>query len=569
MMSGLPVGIDLGTTHSLIAVFSATGEPKLVPGADGSYLTPSAVGLSDSGSLLVGAAAKARQLTSPDKTHVSFKRHMGTGKQFQLGRKTYSASDLSALVLRKLVDDFKAAYPGETIENLVVSVPAYFSSAQREATMMAAELAGLPRPKLVNEPTAAALAYGLQDREGESTFIVLDLGGGTFDVSIIEMFEGVMEVRASSGDVVLGGEDFTDAIARDIAAKLDLDWEGVDGTQRSIIVTAAEAMKRRLSDATTAEVTVPIGKGHEYSLTREGFEELCAKLLIALRRPIDRCLYDAGLSVGGIQRVVLVGGATRMPMIRSLAARALRRLPESGLDPDQVVAIGAAVQAGLIQRNAALSDLTMTDVAPFSLGINAMMDTPSGTIANAFSPIIERSTILPASRTQRYSTVANNQEHIEFGVFQGESPMANENARIGQGKVRVPRGPAGAESIDVRFSYDTSGLLHVGITVVSTGQKSELVIEGGAEAMAPDERKRRIRALEALMVHPRDESINLATLERLKGLYGMLLGEDRDRSRELIAYFETALASQDPRRIAKAREEVEAAAAGMEDNYVR
>jgi molecular chaperone HscC len=568
-MSAVPVGIDLGTTFSLIAVLDASGEPKLVPGADGAYLTPSAVGLSDTGSLLVGAAAKARQLTNPDKTHVLFKRHVGTGKEFRLGKKNYSASDLSALVLRKLADDLRAVYPDAEIESLVVSVPAYFSSAQREATMLAAELAGLPRPRLVNEPTAAALAYGLQDRAGESTFIVLDLGGGTFDVSIVEMFEGVMEVRASSGDVVLGGEDFTNVIARDIAGKVGIDLELIDGAKRSQISTAAEAIKRRLTDTDIARVTVPIGKGHDYALTREDFEALSAKLLIALRRPIDRCLYDAGLPVSAIQRVVLVGGATRMPMIRSLAARALRRLPESGLDPDQVVAIGAAVQAGLMQRNAALSDLTMTDVAPFSLGINSIVHTPSGVIQNGFSPIIERSTILPASRVQRFSTVQDHQEHIDFGVFQGESPLATENARIGETKVKIPRAPAGQESIDVRFSYDTSGLLHVGITVVSTGQKSELVIEGGAQALSPEERQRRVRALEALMLHPRDETANLATLERLKGLYGMLLGEDRARSAELIAYFEAALASQDPRRIAKARGEVETAAAGMEDNYVR
>jgi len=568
-MSGMPVGIDLGTTYSLISVLAGAGTPQLVPGADGAFLTPSAVGLSDTGSLLVGAAAKARQLTHPDKTHVLFKRHIGTGKEFRLGRKTYSASDLSALVLRKLVDDFRAAYPGTEIESLVVSVPAYFSSAQREATMLAAELAGLPRPRLVNEPTAAALAYGLQDREGESTFIVLDLGGGTFDVSIIEMFEGVMEVRASSGDVVLGGEDFTDVIARDIAEKLFIDLDGADDTKRSIIATAAEAIKRRLSDAATAEVTLPLGTGKQYSLTREWFETLSAKPLIALRRPIDRCLYDAGVSVDAIDRVVLVGGATRMPMIRSLAARALRRLPEAGLDPDLVVAIGASVQAALVQRNAALSDLTMTDVAPFSLGINSVVHTPSGIIQNGFTPIIERSTILPASRSQRFSTLADQQDQIEFGVFQGESPLAFENARIGEGRVRVPRGPAGQEGIDVRFSYDTSGLLHVEITVVSTGQRSEIVIEGGAQSLSPDERRRRIQALRALMVHPRDESVNVATLERLKGLYSMLLGQERESSAELIAHFEQALASQDPRRIALVREEVEAAASRMEANYVR
>lgn len=568
-MAGLPIGIDLGTTHSLISVLNENGQVDLVPGPDGSVLTPSAVGLADDGSLLVGAAAHARRLSHPDKTHTLFKRHMGTGKDFQMGRKSYSASEMSAFVLRKLKADFEAAHPGAHMQSLVVSVPAYFSSAQREATVLAAELAGLPKPRLVNEPTAAALAYGLQDRQGERTFIVLDLGGGTFDVSIIEMFEGVMEVRASSGDTRLGGEDFTEVIARNMAERCMLDWATAAGKDRALLMASAETVKRRLSDVDTAEITLPLGEGVIYRLDRSRFEEDCAALLVRLRRPVDRCLYDAGLSVEQVERTVLVGGATRMPMIRALATRMLRRFPETGIDPDQVVAIGAGVQAGLVQRNAALSDLVMTDVAPFSLGINSQVHTASGVIDNGFSPIIERSTVLPASRVQRFSTVQNNQERIEFGVFQGESPIATENARIGEMSIALPRAPAGHEAIDVRFSYDTSGLLHVGVTVVSTGRTRDLVIEGGAESFSAEEKKRRIKAMEALMVHPRDASINLATLERLKGLYAMLLGEERAHSAGLIAHFEAALASQDERRIAQARSEVEAAASEIEANYVR
>ncbi|WP_421759024.1 Hsp70 family protein [Devosia sp.] len=568
-MPGFPTGIDLGTTHSLIAVLGEGGAPELVKGVDGSVLTPSVVGLSDSGTLLVGAAAHARRLSHPDKTHSLFKRHMGTGKEFDLGRKQYSASDLAALVLRSLKSDFHAAYPGAEMESLVVSVPAYFSSVQREATMLAAELAGLPRPRLINEPTAAALAYGLQDRQGESTFMVLDLGGGTFDVSIIEMFEGVMEVRASSGDTRLGGEDFTAMIALDMATGLGLGWQDISPGDRATFSIAAEAIKRRLSTADTAQATIPIAGGQVYRIARGELEALCADLLIKLRRPIDRCLYDSGMSIDKIDRVLLVGGATRMPMIRSLAARTTRQLPEAGIDPDQVVALGAAIQAGLIQRNAALSDLVMTDVAPFSLGINSRVATAGGIIDNGFTPIIERSTVLPVSRVQRFNTIADRQERIEFGVFQGESPIASENARIGSVGVSVPPSPAGQESIDVRFSYDPSGLLHVGVMVVSTGAKTEVIIEGSAVAMPADKRRRRIKALESLMVHPREESVNLATLERLKTLYAMLLGEERTNSAALLAHFEAALASQDQRRIEQTREEVEAAAAQIEQNYVR
>lgn len=353
-MQPLPTGIDLGTTHSLIAVLNEQGQVDIVPGADGSFLTPSAVGLSDEGSVLVGAAAHARRLSHPDKTHVLFKRLMGTGKEFRLGKQLFKAVDMAALVLRKLKDDFSAAYPQAQMGDVVISVPAYFASAQREATMLAAEIAGLPKPRLINEPTAAALAYGLQDREAERTFIALDLGGGTFDVSIIEMFEGVMEVRSSAGDIMLGGEDFTEVIARDMAHRLQREWKDVSAVERAILMSNSEAIKLRLTDSDQAEVTVALNGGKSYSLDREHFENACAELLIRLRRPIDRCLYDAGISVDAIDRVVLVGGATRMPMVRSLATRVLRRFPDVGINPDEVVAIGAAVQAGLVGRNAAL-----------------------------------------------------------------------------------------------------------------------------------------------------------------------------------------------------------------------
>ncbi|WP_297110216.1 Hsp70 family protein [uncultured Devosia sp.] len=568
-MPGLPVGIDLGTTHSLLAVLEDSGQVRLVEGADGSVLTPSAVGISDEGRLLVGMAAHPRRLTHPEKTQVLFKRLMGTAKELRLGSKTYKAADMAAFVLRKLKDDFDASYPNAEIEHLVVSVPAYFSSAQREATLLAAELAGLPRPRLINEPTAAALAYGLQDREGEGTFVILDLGGGTFDVSIVEMFNGVMEVRSSAGDTRLGGEDFTEVIAQRMSEHLDLDWKSISMGDAAPLMTSAEALKRRLTEAEVAETTLPVKGGVRFDLSRAEFEDACANLMIRLRRPIDQCLYDAGLTAEEIDRVILVGGATRMPMVRALVTRMLKRFPETGINPDEVVAQGAAVQAGLVARNQALSDLVMTDVAPYSLGINSRFETPSGVVENAFVPIIERSTVLPASRVRQFATVTDRQTKIDFGVFQGESPIAAENARIGSGVVKVPPGPAGAEAIDVRFSYDTSGLLHVGVTVISTGQKTEMVIEGSARHLSAHEKQRRLRELEALMAHPRDEAINIAVSERLKALYAMLLGDEREAVRELVAYFEGALSTQDPRRIAAARDEVERAAMRLEGSFVR
>ena len=569
-MEILPVGIDLGTTHSLLAVFGTDGEVVLVPGANGDVLTPSAVSLSDDNQLLVGAPAQSRRLSHPTRTHVAFKRHMGTGRKFTLGKQDYSASELSALILRKLKDDFHAAYPGKGIGDLVISVPAYFSSVQREATILAAEMAELPKPRLVNEPTAAALAYGLAEREGESTFIVLDLGGGTFDVSIIEMFEGVIEVRASSGDALLGGEDFTTATAQHIARQLELDWDHLEPDLRARLVGAAEAMKRRLSNAETAELTLEIKGGERIaSINRAQFEELAAPLLMRLRRPIERSLYDAKVAIEKIDRVILVGGATRMPMIRGLAGRMLRKLPESGLNPDEVVARGAAVQAAMLHRNQALDDLVMTDVAPFSLGIRSRVGTQMGQIDDGFAPIIERNTTLPASRVQHFWTASNGQTSVHVAVYQGESPLASENVLIGTTDVAVPPNNAGEEGIAVRFSYDASGLLHVGITVISTGKETQMVIEGRSSNMDSAEKARRIKALEAYMQHPRDDAANIGLIERLKTLYAMLLSEDRQNAAALLARFESVLSGQDPREIETVRKEIETIAGQIEDNYVR
>lgn len=569
-MKSVPVGIDLGTTHSLLAVFGDDGTTELVPGPDGEVLTPSAASLSDAKQLLIGAPAHARRLSHPAQTHVAFKRQMGTGKKFTLGKQEYSASDLSALVLRKLKADFEAAYPGVGISDLVVSVPAYFSSPQREATILAAELAGLPVPRLVNEPTAAALAYGLAERDGEQVFIVLDLGGGTFDVSIIEMFEGVIEVRASSGDALLGGEDFTHFLALELARQTGTDWAKADPETRARLSIAAEALKRHLTKLEQAEVQVVLsGKEHSCKISRNEFEELVAPLLLRLRRPIERSLYDAKLSIDKIDRVILVGGATRMPMIRGLAARMLRKLPESGINPDEVVARGAAVQAAMLRRNAGLEDLVMTDVAPFSLGIRSRISTPQGHIDDGFQPIIERNTTLPASRVQTFWTLGDNQTEISIHVHQGESPLASENALIGRTSVRVPPGPAGNEGINVRFSYDAGGLLHVAITVLSTRDQTELVIEGRASSMGRAEKANRLAALAAYMQHPREDTANIALTERLKTLYAMLLGPDRQLIAELMARFESVLAGQDPREIAHVRKELEAQAAAHENNYVR
>ena len=558
------LGIDLGTTNTLVAVVDEDGQPVVVPNSLGEALTPSVVGLSDDNTILVGKAAHRRLVRHPERTISRFKRSIGSEKVYRLGKKTYSATDLSALLLRQIREDVEAQLD-EPLGGVVISVPAYFNSVQRKATLLAGELAGFQVSRLINEPTAAALAYGVHDREGESTFIVLDLGGGTFDVSILEMFDGVMEVRASAGDAFLGGEDFTLAIAKRFARQLKSEWADCSPATQEILLALAETAKRQITADQVAEVSAEIdGVEHTFVLTEAQFEEDVSELSMRMRRPIERCLYDAGLRAADLDRVVLVGGATRMRFIRGLAARIFQRLPERSLDPDTVVALGAAVQAALVENNAALDDMVMTDVSPFSLGIASNHHGANGVIHDAFAPIIERNTVLPASRVQHFSSSADNQTEVSIRVYQGESPMAVENTLLGDLKVRIPRAPKGKESIAVRFSYDVSGLLQVEVTVLSTNKTFDMVIEGGSTNMSAAEKKQRIKALEAYKTHPKDDQRNQAVTEALKHLYAMLLGPDRVAVTDLIAEFESVLATQDPRVIEKRRPEIEEAIAVLE-----
>lgn len=563
------IGIDLGTTNSLIAVFDEKG-PRLLPNALDEVMTPSVVGLADDAkTLLVGRPARARLVRHPDRTAARFKRLMGTDKPLRLGSRSYTAVELSAFLLRSLKADAEAQL-GEPVTGAVISVPAYFNGKQRQATKDAAELAGLTVLGLINEPTAAALAAGVQDQQDESTFIVLDLGGGTFDVSIIEMFEGVMEVRASSGDAFLGGEDFTAIIARHFATEAGLEWDRADPTTREALLTVADDIKRRLTSADRAESSIAIsGKQLDVSLDLSRFEELTQGLVARIRRPIEASIYDSGVQIDQIDRVLLVGGATRMPVIRSLAARIFRQLPERKGDPDHVVALGAAVQAGLIARHSALKDMVMTDVAPFSLGIAANNEINGRIIPDRFAPLIERNTVLPVSRSGVFVTMSDNQTTIRLTICQGESAVASENIKLGEMNVPVPRAPKGREAVEVRFTYDTSGLLAVDATTLSTGLKRTDVIENLAEAMSESDKKRRLKDMEALKISPRDHAENVALVESLKHLYAMLLGTDRDYLATLLNEFDLALVGQDVRHIAAERERINSILREIEAGYVR
>lgn len=556
-----PIGIDLGTTNSLVAAFQG-GAPTLLPNRLGKYLTPSVVSL-DGKTLMAGEPAKSRLVSHPSDTAALFKRAMGTEQQFNLGRKTFSAVDLSAVLLGELKADAEAAL-GSPVSDVVISVPAYFNEVQRKATIAAARIAGLTPQRLINEPTAAALAYGLQDLDAESMLMVFDLGGGTFDVSILEVFEGVMEVKATAGDAFLGGEDFTNALAGLVAKKT-----GQASIDVAPLREVADRIKIGLTDRAAVDFDVEVdGQRLKGSVDREELEEATENLLARLRRPVLRALHDADLSVDEIDRVVLVGGATRMPVIRSLVARQTRKMPEMRMDPDHVVALGAAVQAGLIDRDAALDDVVMTDVNAFSLGLEMSRMVGNVPQQGYFMPIIDRNTVVPVSREESVSTVEMGQTSIRLNVYQGEAPVVSSNIFLGSLQIKVPRNPKAHEEVRVRFTYDSSGLLEVDATVVSTGKQASLVIRQLVGDMDDAEIRGRLTALQKLKVHPREDAENLALRSRIEQCYAMARLDQRDLVQNMLVVFDSAVAGQDLAEIERVRAEITAELDLFEAEYV-
>jgi molecular chaperone HscC len=545
----MQLGIDLGTTNSLCAFFTDDGTTTLVPNVHGDVLTPSVIGLTDEGEIVVGKTAADRLVTHPERTLAAFKRAMGTDHRFELGRQKFRAEELSAILLRALVRDAEEVL-GERIERAVISVPAYFNDAQRRATYLAGELAGIEVERLINEPTAAALAYGLHEGRDESTFLVFDLGGGTFDVSILELFDGVMEVHASAGDNFLGGEDFVNVLVDHFVRQTG--WEpSREGL--ALVRASAERVKRELTKNSSATMSANRGSERiELTVTESDLEALSAELLSRLRQPVERALRDARLRLDGLDEVVLVGGATRMPLVQKLVARMFGTLPLRRINPDEVVARGAAVQAALSTRHKALEDVVMTDVCPYTLGIAASQQiSPGKYLHNTFSPILERNTVIPASRVETYYPLSDDQAEIEIDIYQGESRRLDENIKLGELVVRLPRG--GDRSVDIRFTYDTNGLLEVIATVRATGASTDLVIEQQRGRMSDGEKRAALKRLEALKVHPRELEENKALTHRADRLYRELLGDERDLLAMFIGQWEAVLDKQDPNEIRKMR----------------
>ena len=552
------IGIDLGTTNSLVGVFQ-NGEAQLIPNALGELLTPSAVSIDEQGHTLVGMAARERASSAPASSAQAFKRWMGSEQRLTLqgpaGARSFRPEELSALVLQSLKADAEA-FLGFAVEEAVITVPAYFNEAQRRATRLAGELAGLRVERLLNEPTAAGLAYGLQNRPDHSSFLVFDLGGGTFDVSVLEYFEGVVEVRASAGDTRLGGEDFAHALGLLFSRRCELtDAEREEWLRERAWWRVAEQGKRDLGEKDNAVLTMQWrGRKLEAQLTRDEFETACQPLLERLRRPIERALGDARIETGELAEIVLVGGATRMPMVRQMVTRLFHRLPLRTIDPDMAIAQGAAVQAGLKARDAALDEVVLTDVMPYSLGIVTAERAEGRLIHDRFSPIIERNTPVPISRVERFSTLGDQQRQILIDVRQGESPVGSENLRLGTLEVDVSPAPAGQRSVDVRFTYDVNGMLEVDARDTETGAAHSLLIEGASSRMSAAEIATARERLQALKRHPRDAQENRYLIERAKRLYEDRMGEERRAIQGWLSSFESVLEEQDERSIRRARQ---------------
>ena len=555
-------GIDLGTTNSLIALWTDSG-PELVANALGDTLTPSAVSIAEDGAVLVGRAAADRLVTHPDRSVASFKRWMGSAAGARLAGRFYRAEELSALVLRALKEDAELR-TGGAIGEAVISVPAYFSDPQRKATLDAARLAGLAVERLVNEPTAAALAHGLDSVE-EGRFLILDLGGGTFDVSLLHKFEGVMEVRASAGDSHLGGDDFRDALVALLARRHGVDPDKLARTDLARLMREAERVKHTLTAQDRAGYEIELAdETRSGEVSRAEFEEAAQPLLRRLRAPIERAVADARVDPQAIDQIVLVGGATRMPMARTLVARLFGRFPLAHPRPDHVVALGAAAQAGLKARHAALADVVMTDVCPFTLGVSVR--DPSAPDQRTMSPLIERNAVVPISRSGRYYTTADNQAAIVIEVFQGEHLRPAQNIKIGELRMPVPLAPAGREGVEVRFTYDVNGALEVEVVGETTGQRERRVFRNEANLSA-EELDKRFLALAEIKAPPRDQAENRALIARAERLYAESLGAQREHIKGLLSEFEIALSDQQLRDASTLRARLAEALDGFERNW--
>jgi len=549
------VGIDLGTTHSLIGCFGEAG-PRLFPNALDDYLTPSVISVDDDDHVIIGHAARDRMVSHPQATVASFKRWMGTPRETRLGRHSFRPEELSALILRSLVADAEESL-GEKITEAVISVPAYFSDAQRKAARTAGELAGIRVERLINEPTAAALAYGLQEKPDGARWLVLDLGGGTFDVSVLEMFEGIVEVHASAGDNFLGGEDFLDVLEDACRTDLKLTGNQLDANQRGQLRRCLETAKRALGSHGHARIELALGARQlDWQIDEERFSHLADPLVQRMRAPLERAMRDARLQPTQLAEIVLVGGASRMPLVARTVSRMFGRLPLRHVNPDQAIALGACVAAGLKARDQRLDEVILTDVCPYTLGTEvARRDEQGRPQTGFFAPIIHRNSTVPVSREETFWPISERQQQLSLAVYQGENPLVEKNIKLGELLVALdPALSVEQNAVTMRFTYDINGVLQVEARMHASDRRYELLLEQNPGVLDPQQIRERLAALESIKTHPRSKQENLALLARAERLYEEHLLA-RDQLQDWIARFRAVLESQDETIIREHRRE--------------
>ncbi len=558
------IGIDLGTTNSCVAVMEG-GEATVIPNAEGARTTPSVVAFTKDGERLVGQVAKRQAITNPDKTIISIKREMGSNHKEKIDGKEYSPQEISAMILQKLKADAEA-YLGEPVSHAVITVPAYFNDSQRQATKDAGKIAGLEVQRIINEPTAAALAYGM-DKEGDQKIMVYDLGGGTFDVSILELGDGIFEVLATSGNNRLGGDDFDERIINYLAEEFKKE-NGIDlkadkmALQR--LKEAAEKAKIELSSVTTSNINLPFitadasGPKHlDMTLTRAKFDELTHDLVEATMEPTRKALADAGLSAGDIDKILLVGGSSRIPAVQEAVKKITGKEPHKGINPDECVAVGAAIQAGVLAGD--VSGIVLLDVTPLSLGLE--------TLGGVFTKLIDRNTTIPTKKSQVFSTAADGQTSVEIHVLQGEREMAAYNKTLGKFHLDgIPSAPRGVPQIEVTFDIDANGIVHVSAKDLGTGNEQKITITANtnlsdeeidkavkeAEKFAEEDKKKK----EEIEIRNNADTLIYQSEKSLKDLGDKVDAADKTAVEAEIEKVKEALKGTDNDKIKQATEEL-------------